>query len=617
MSRDQCGLCPHFVSSRVTKIKCNHCHTCFHAKCAKISSAQYLDLKTRGVDWLCDQCHQTVFPLANLDDNELSDFFINNKTIVSIPTKKTKCDSCTRKIRKNAPFAFCNTCSKFNHLKCSNLTGRNLPLDSSWQCLKCCTLALPFSSITNDDLLLTMHGLDEKTAEFLKNVPSFSIQSLIDQIPGQKFDTDEFISDTIESKYYSPAEFISTKFSKKSFTIFHMNIASLQTHIDELRTLLTFLDHPFDAIGITETRLYESSPLVEIQIPGYVFNHTPTTTKCGGAGIYVKTIHNPEPLKKCTASHSDICETMFVEIKNETKKTLMIGCIYRHHSPIPLFRSTYLDKTLNQITKSKKLCALLGDFNIDLIKYGNIPEVTAFYDQISLHGFRPLILQPTRLTSTSATLIDNIFINDLSCSSKGGNITSSISDHLIQFSQINIFDSSPITSAKNKSTRNWRIFNKREFADELNNTNWDDISDPTNDANASLAKFYNKVTKLLDEMAPFKKLTKKEIKLQQKPWITRGILNSMSKRDTFYKDFVTEKDPVKKARLGTVYKSYRNRIVTLLRISKKKYYTDYFEEHKQNMKKTWDGIRDLINVSKKKLFMTIKPSRTALTLQKR
>ena len=100
-------------------------------------------------------------------------------------------------------------------------------------------------------------------------------------------------------------------------------------------------------------------------------------------------------------------------------------------------------------------------------------------------------------------------------------------------------------------------------------------------------------------MAAFKKLTKKEIKLQQKPWITRGILNSMSKRDTFYKDFVTEKDPVKKARLGTVYKSYRNRIVTLLRISKKKYYTDYFDEHKQNMKKTWDGIRDLINVSKK------------------
>ena len=88
--------------------------------------------------------------------------------------------------------------------------------------------------------------------------------------------------------------------------------------------------------------------------------------------------------------------------------------------------------------------------------------------------------------------------------------------------------------------------NKREFADELNNTNWDDISDPDKDTNTSFSKFYNKVTKLLDEMAPYKKLTKKEIKLQQKPWITRGILNSMSKRDIFHKDFVTEKDPAKK-----------------------------------------------------------------------
>merc|ERR1711881_831641 len=73
----------------------------------------------------------------------------------------------------------------------------------------------------------------------------------------------------------------------------------------------------------------------------------------------------------------------------------------------------------------------------------------------------------------------------------------------------------------------------------------------------------------------------------------------MAKRDTIYKDFVKETDPNKKTRLDSLYKYYRNRIVTLLRQSKKKYYSDYFEEHKQNMKKTWDGIRNLINVSKK------------------
>ena len=103
-------------------------------------------------------------------------------------------------------------------------------------------------------------------------------------------------------------------------------------------------------------------------------------------------------------------------------------------------------------------------------------------------------------------------------------------------------------------------------------------------------------------MAPLKTPTEKEIKLQRKPWITNGILKSMTKRDIFYKDFVKEKNPQKKERLGTIYRSYRNLIVTLLRNSKKKYHTDYFEEHKENMKKTWDGIRNLINVFKKGFY---------------
>ena len=103
--------------------------------------------------------------------------------------------------------------------------------------------------------------------------------------------------------------------------MFHMNIASLQAHIDELRSLLTLLDHPFDAICITETRLHEPSPLVNVEITGYDFLHTPTTTTCGGAGIYVKSVYQPEPLPKLSASHTDICETIFTEIKSNTKKT--------------------------------------------------------------------------------------------------------------------------------------------------------------------------------------------------------------------------------------------------------------------------------------------------------
>ena len=576
MPDNLCGLCPKPVSTRRTQISCNHCKKCFHVKCAKINTRQYLDLKNRGVDWICDQCHHSAFPLASLGLNEILDFFNSETNNCAPAPKKTRCDTCSGIIKKGANIPQCTTCKKFNHLSCVELTGKqSAHLPSDWQCKKCCTQSLAFSEITNDDLLLTIEGFDKKSADFLKNVPSFSIQTLIDKLPGQKFDTDDFISDNTESKYHTPAQFISEKLSKKSFTMFHMNIASLQAHIDELRSLLTLLDHPFDAICITETRLHEPSPLVNVEITGYDFLHTPTTTTCGGAGIYVKSVYQPEPLPKLSASHTDICETIFTEIKSNTKKNLIIGCIYRHHSTIPLFCSTYLNKALNQITKSKKTCALLGDFNADLIDYGEHADITSFYDLISSHGFRPLILQPTRLrTGTkpgtkAGTLIDNIFINDLSCTSKGGNILTSISDHLVQFSQINIFDSTPHLKTQRKKTRNWRVFNKREFAEELSNTNWDDVSDVNNDTNTSFSNFYRKVTNLLDEMAPLRTPTKREIRLQQKPWITSGILKSMAKRDIFHKDFTKEKNPLKKERLGSIYRSYRNLIVTLLRTAKK------------------------------------------------
>ena len=47
------------------------------------------------------------------------------------------------------------------------------------------------------------------------------------------------------------------------------------------------------------------------------------------------------------------------------------------------------------------------------------------------------------------------------------------------------------------------------------------------------------------------------------------------------------------------YKKHRNLILTLTRTSKKQHFADYFQEHQSNLRKTWEGIRDLINVSKK------------------
>ena len=81
----------------------------------------------------------------------------------------------------------------------------------------------------------------------------------------------------------------------------------------------------------------------------------------------------------------------------------------------------------------------------------------------------------------------------------------------------------------------WRIFNKNEFKDELNRCCWDDVTSPNLNTDISVCNFYNKVEKLLDEMSPIQKLTRKEIGLQERPWINHDILVAMSERNKLHK----------------------------------------------------------------------------------
>jgi hypothetical protein len=237
---------------------------------------------------------------------------------------------CSKRIKKNKQciYASCHTCPNKFHKKCASDYQRS----STWQCNKCSLGSLPFAHISDNDYLANIFGFDDETSDFLKNVPKFKIQSLIDQLPGDHFDTSDFLSDSITSKYYTPLEFIREKLPKNKFTMMHLNIASLPAHIDDLRSLLDILDHPFDVICLTETRLHEDKPPINSKIEGYDFFHKKTSTQCGGAGIYVKLVYDPIIIPKYTVSHENICETVFVELKGPTKKKMDVSTDTTHLS---------------------------------------------------------------------------------------------------------------------------------------------------------------------------------------------------------------------------------------------------------------------------------------------
>ena len=315
----------------------------------------------------------------------------------------------------------CDACNKFFHVKCcktSQKTFRDLRIrNESWCCMKCSSNLLPFSNIDNNELYLEMQATSIPPSDFVQGMPSFTIQSLLDEMPGQNFETDEFMSESISSKYFTPSQFLETKLTKNMFSMIHINIASLSKHIDELRNLLSVLNHPFDIIRITETRLHDENSPANVDIEGYEFKHTPTNMQCGGAGMYIKSCHNSEVVKKLSKSIDDVSESLFIELKRDGKKNLIIGCIYRHHSPIPTFLNYFLKDALDYVSKqSSKISVLMGDLNIDLVNYASDSITGKFYDLLCSHS---LIIQPSRVTLKTATLIDNILLMTSAATPKG------------------------------------------------------------------------------------------------------------------------------------------------------------------------------------------------------
>ena len=211
----------------------------------------------------------------------------------------------------------------------------------------------------------------------------------------------------------------------------------------------------FDIIGVTETRITKQLSLLNnFNLNNYSYEFTPTETTAGGT-----LLHNANHLSyKCcnelNINKSNELESTFIEIVNLKKSNIIVEVIYRHPSmDLSDFSSNYLNKLLENISKEQRSIFLLGDFNVNLLNYNKHNPTNEFLDSLASNSFIPLILQPTRITSHSNTLIDNIFSNIIDPDIISGNLTTTISDHLPQFAIIpNMFGNT--TSNKSNTYQN-------------------------------------------------------------------------------------------------------------------------------------------------------------------
>ena len=127
--------------------------------------------------------------------------------------------------------------------------------------------------------------------------------------------------------------------------------------------------------------------------------------------------------RRRTYLESEGVECVWVEINDLKSPSLLVGYIFRN----PASPTTWFDDFVLMIDKAddhKSNVLLIGDFNIDLCRPQPTWDITT-----SLFGFHQLVRSATRITSTTATLIDHIYTNNRTMVSDVLVSTASVSDH--------------------------------------------------------------------------------------------------------------------------------------------------------------------------------------------
>ena len=152
----------------------------------------------------------------------------------------------------------------------------------------------------------------------------------------------------------------------------------------------------------------------------------------------------------------------------------------------------------------------MGDFNVDLLHYETQSQSINFLHKMFSASLKQHITTPTRITPRSKTLIHNIFTDFLDEDIVCGNFTCSTSDHLAQFL---IYTNKTLSDQKLKKNIHVKHFNnldKREFKEELENIDWNQLlAVYCNYPNISLKIFLKSANSMLDRHVRLIRVTKR------------------------------------------------------------------------------------------------------------
>ena len=370
------------------------------------------------------------------------------------------------------------------------------------------------------------------------------------------------------------------KCRKSDIKIAYINARSILPKVEQVQHLL--YSNNIHLLAVGETWLDESVLDSEIDIDGYSVLRRDRNRHGGGVMFYVCDNVSYKHVSITTEEVENIWLSLVVN-----KKSYLIGNIYRP----PSSHSDYFDNMLDlieQATNISENVIVVGDLNYDCSAGLSINPLQYIE---SMFEMKQLVTSPTRITTTSSTLIDVILSNVPDHHETTTVLPVCLSDH---FPVVTILRSQEKIAVTHKVVqfRDYKHFVSADFLLELKDKlqQHHHSNDVDCDPEKLWQSFKSIFVTLSNRHAPVKSM---RLKKRYCPWINQETIELMYKRDNLHKKAVRDKN----THIWREYTALRNKITSLIRSEKRKYYNNELCENVNDPKQFWKTINKLTGKS--------------------
>ena len=322
-------------------------------------------------------------------------------------------------------------------------------------------------------------------------------------------------------------------------------------------------------------------------LDGYNFiENSRTKFKGGGVGLYIKSNIAYSPRSDLKIMDEKLFESLFVDI-TINNKIVTCGTIYR--SPLQDSNSNMkfleiLTLFMKNLTKRNNQCYIMGDLNYNLLNSKN-PYTNNFINTMFSNSFFPLINKPTRITDTSATVLDHIWTNIYNTPINTAILVDPISDHLpvIQCTKLD----HPINQDIKSSVRTYSEKNLKRFQELLTSLDSKPIME-SNTVDMAYNNFFSQYSTFFNNSFPSSPISKS--KSCHKKWYNNKLFELNRNKQLAYKKWLRKPNFANK----NSYHQNRNIYEKTLKMTKQIHFKSLLELFKHNLKKTWTTINTLL-----------------------